>query len=388
VPGVPDPLLVFGPRSTSYDFGPAHPLTPRRFGTGISLLEALGAVPALAPEPAADEELGWIHDDDYIEHVKRASSDPSSAPRMGIGPGDTPRFDGMHEASAAVAGGSLRAMEAILRGDVEHAFHPGGGLHHAMPARAAGFCVYDDPALAIARARQDDLRVMYIDLDVHHGDGVQAIHWADPGVLTVSIHQSGRTLFPGTGFPEEMGGGAAVGTKVNLPLDPGTGERGWLPALELALPALAERFRPEVIVSQHGADAHAFDPLAQLLVTTTAMGAAARLVDSLAHRWAGGRWLATGGGGYDVYRVVPRAWAQVWLAASHRDVPPATPAAWRARWAADAEGYGQSPMPEAYDDPPNAGLPAGAAQEAANDRAIRVAERVVAEILKVLPAPA
>jgi acetoin utilization protein AcuC len=385
VPGVSEPLLVFGPRSTTYDFGPAHPLTPRRFGPGISLLQALGAVPGLAPEPASDEELGWAHDDAYIEHVKRCSWDPGTPPRAGIGPGDTPRFDGMHEASAAVAGGSLRAMEAILRGDVEHAFHPGGGLHHAMPARASGFCVYDDPALAIARARQDELRVMYIDLDVHHGDGVQAIHWADPGVLTVSIHQSGATLFPGTGFPEEMGGGGAVGTKVNLPLDPGTGERGWLPALELALPVLAERFQPEVIVSQHGADSHAFDPLAQLHVTTTAMGAAARLVDSLAHRWAGGRWLATGGGGYDVYRVVPRMWAQVWLAASHRDVPSETPPAWRARWAAEAERYGQSPMPETYDDPPNAGLPYGRAEEAADARAVRIAEEVVREILKVLP---
>ena len=132
----------------------------------------------------------------------------------------------MHEASAAVAGGSLRAMEAILRGDVEHAFHPGGGLHHAMPARASGFCVYDDPALAIARARRDDLRVMYIDLDVHHGDGVQAIHWADPGVLTVSIHETGLALFPGTGFPEELGGGAAVGHEGQPAARSGNGRAG------------------------------------------------------------------------------------------------------------------------------------------------------------------
>ena len=299
------PLLVYGPRSITYDFGSDHPLTPRRFGPGISLLEALGAVPGLAPEPASDAELEWIHDAAYLDVVKAFSREPLGLPRAGIGPGDTPAFAGMHDASAAVAGGSLRAMEAILGGDVIHAFHPGGGLHHAMPGRASGFCVYNDPALAIARARRDGLRVLYVDLDVHHGDGVQAIHWSDPGVMTVSIHETGLALFPGTGFPDELGGGDALGTKVNLPLDPRTGERGWLAALELVLPALAEAFQPEVLVSQHGADAHAFDPLAHLLVTTTAMGAAARLVDSLAHRWAGGRWLATGGGGYDVYRVVP-----------------------------------------------------------------------------------
>jgi acetoin utilization protein AcuC len=276
-------------------------------------------------------------------------------------------------------------MEAILRGDVQHAFHPGGGLHHAMPARASGFCVYDDPALAIARARRERLRVLYVDLDVHHGDGVQAIHWADPGVMTVSIHETGLALFPGTGFPDELGGGEAIGTKVNLPLGPGTGERGWLAAIELVLPALAEAFRPEVVVSQHGADAHAFDPLAHLRVTTTAMGAAARLVDGLAHRWAGGRWLATGGGGYDVYRVVPRAWAQVWLAASHREAPEEIPAAWRERWAEDGERYGQAPIPTTFDDEPNAGLPFRATDEAADARATSIAREVLALVLERLP---
>src|SRR5262245_39979832 len=373
----PHPLLVFGPRSTTYDFGPAHPLTPRRFGPGISLLEALGAVPNLAPEPATDDELEWVHERAYVEAVKAFSDDPLAWPRAGIGPGDTPAFGGMHDASAAVAGGSLRAMEAILRGEVEHAFHPGGGLHHAMPARASGFCVYNDPALAIARARRDGLRVLYIDLDVHHGDGVQAIHWSDPEVMTISIHETGMALFPGTGFPDELGGGAARGTKVNLPLDPGTGERGWLPALELVLPPLAGAFRPDIVVSQHGADCHALDPLAHLNVTTTAMGKAARLVDTIAHQHAGGRWLATGGGGYDVYRVVPRAWAHVWLAANHAPVPEATPAAWRERWAEDADRYGQAPLPETFDDPPNAGLPYRAAQEAADARAVGIAAGVL-----------
>jgi acetoin utilization protein AcuC len=378
------PLLVFGPRSTTYDFGPGHPLTPRRFGPGISLLEAIGAVPGLAPEPATDDELAWVHDPAYIEVVRAFAREPGAMPRNGIGPGDTPAFAGMHEASAAVAGGSLRAMEAILRGDVTHAFHPGGGLHHAMPARASGFCVYDDPALAIARARRDGLRVLYVDLDVHHGDGVQAIHWADPGVLTVSIHETGLALFPGSGFVDERGGGAAIGTKVNLPLDPGTGERGWLPALELVLPALAEAFRPEVVVSQHGSDCHAFDPLAHLRITTTAMGAAARLVDSLAHRWAGGRWLATGGGGYDVYRVVPRAWAQVWLAAAHRAVPEEVPQAWRDRWADAAAEHGQSPVPTTFDDPPDAGLRRGPMEDRADARAREVARQALDGALELL----
>jgi acetoin utilization protein AcuC len=382
----PDPLLVFGPRSATYDFGPAHPLTPRRFGPGISLLEALGAVPGLAPEPASEAELALVHDPAYIEHVKRCGFDPVGSWGMGIGPGDTPAFSGMHEASAAVAGGSLRAMEAILRGEAEHAFHPGGGLHHAMRARASGFCVYDDPALAIGRARQDGLRVLYIDLDVHHGDGVQAIHWDDPEVMTVSIHESGHALFPGTGFPDELGGAGAEGTKVNIPLDPGTGEIGWVEALELALPALAEAYRPEIVVSQHGADAHAFDPLAHLMVTTTAMGRAARLVDALAHRHAGGRWLATGGGGYDVYRVVPRMWGHVWLAQTHASVLGELSPEWRARWAEDAERHGQSPIPTSLDDPPNAGLPYRDPQDRADRRAADIARRSVELALAALRA--
>ncbi len=379
------PLLVFGPRSTTYDLGPAHPLTPRRFGPGIGLLEAVGATPGLAPEPVPDSVLEWIHDAGYVELVRAFSRDPESRPRAGIGPGDTPAFAGMHEASAAVAGGSVAAMEAILRGDVEHAIHPGGGLHHAMPARAGGFCVYNDPALAVARARRDGLRVLYIDLDVHHGDGVQRIHWNDPGVMTVSIHETGHALFPGTGFSDEIGGPAARGTKVNVPLDPGTGEIGWLAAVRLVLPALAESFRPEVIVSQNGADSHAFDPLAHLQVTTTAMGEAARLVDEIAHRWAGGRWLATGGGGYDIFRVVPRAWALTWLAGAHRETPRAIPEQWRARWASEAALAAGVELPTRFEDPPNAGLPYGAREEAADRHAVEIAREALEAVGRSSP---
>jgi acetoin utilization protein AcuC len=267
-------------------------------------------------------------------------------------------------------------MEAILRGDVTHAFHPGGGLHHAMPSRASGFCIYNDPALAIARARRDGLRVLYVDLDVHHGDGVEAIHRDDPGVLTFSIHESGRYLFPGTGAVVEAAAGPAAGTVVNVPLEPLTGERVWLSTVETLLPELASAFRPDIVVSQHGCDTHAWDPLAHLNVTTTAMGGAARVVDAVAHGWAGGRWLSTGGGGYGVYRVVPRAWSHIWLAAAHREVPDGLPEGWRARWSGEAARFGDPQLPETFDDPPNAGLPFDAAQDAADARSTATVDMV------------
>jgi acetoin utilization protein AcuC len=375
-------LLVYGPLSETYDFGPGHPLTPRRFGPGIDLLRSVGAEPGLAPEPTSDRELRLCHTRRYIRAVKGFSTTPYGGDgEHGIAEGgDDPPFAGMHEAGAMVAGGSLRAMEAILRGDVEHAFHPGGGLHHAMPDRASGFCIYDDPALAIARARGEGLRVLYVDLDVHHGDGVQAIHWEDPGVMTVSFHESGRYLFPGTGAVDELGEGFAAGTAVNVPLEPGTGEGAWLAAVRSLLPELAAAFGPDLIVSQHGCDAHAWDPLAHLRVTTTAMGEAARLVDAVAHWYAGGRWLATGGGGYDAYRVVPRAWSLVWLAGAHRVVPETITDAWRERWEGEAGTYGQAPLPTMFDDAPNAGLPLDLVQLAAEERSratADVARRVV-----------
>jgi acetoin utilization protein AcuC len=377
------PLLVFGPRSLTYDFGPGHPLTPRRFGPGIDLLAAVGARPGLAPEPASDRELRLVHTAEYIRAVRRFSADPSRLPERGIGPGDTPAFAGMDEAAASVAGGSLRAIEAVLDDRASHAYQPGGGLHHAMPDRGSGFCVYDDVGLAIAFARQRGARVLYVDLDVHHGDGVQAMHWDDPGVLTVSLHQSGRTIFPGTGFVDELGGETALGSAVNVPFEPWTGDDPWLEAVHRLVPQLAAAFGPDVVVSQHGADAHAFDPLGNLHITTRAMSEAARTVDRVAHRWADGRWLATGGGGYSVYRAVSRAWALTWLAGAHRAPPVVTPEEWRARWTDEALRFGDGPMPESFLDPPNAGIPESQLQDS-SERRSRITVALVREV--VLPA--
>jgi ribosomal protein S18 acetylase RimI-like enzyme len=192
-------------------------------------------------------------------------------------------------------------------------------------------------------------------------------------VLTVSFHESGRYLFPGTGFVSEVGAGEAAGSIVNVPLEPETGEKAWLAAVSRIVPELAAAFSPDIIVSQHGCDTHAWDPLAHLMVTTTAMGSAARLVDELAHRWAGGRWLATGGGGYGVYRVVPRAWAHVWLAGAHREAPNRLPVAWRERWAGESVRYGDPSLPETLDDAPNAGRPMSPSQAAAEARSLETA---------------
>lgn len=376
-----EPLLVYGDINLAYDFGPEHPLTPRRFPPSIDLLRTLGAARFLAPRVATDDKLARLHTLDYIRTVRNFSDNPFLPPHSGIGPGDCPQFDGMHEASAAIAGGSIEAVDLILAGEVEHALNPGGGLHHALTGRASGFCIYNDVALGVARARDAGHRVLYVDLDVHHGDGTQALFWDDPQVLTFSIHESGATLFPGTGGVEERGGGGAVGTAVNVPLQAFSGDGSWLAAVEKVVPALAEAFRPTFLVSQHGCDTHVYDPLAHLRVTTRAYRAATLMLDRVAHTFAEGRWLATGGGGYDAYRVVPRSWSLVWLAQAHREPPSATDPEWRTRWTPEAKRFGQSPLPGEWLDPEDLVKPEEADLAIANARTV---ERALAGALEQL----
>lgn len=250
----------------------------------------------------------------------------------GLGTIDDPAFHGMHEASALIAGQSVAAAEAVWRGEAEHAVNFAGGLHHAMPGGAAGFCVYNDAALAIARLLELGAeRVAYVDVDVHHGDGVQAAFWDDPRVLTVSLHEHPRTLFPQTGWPEETGGPAAEGSAVNVALPAGTGDEGWLRAFHATVPELLEDFRPQVLVTQHGADTHFEDPLAHLAVSLDAQRAVQEACHRLAHEHAGGRWLALGGGGYAVVDVVPRSWTHLVGIAAHHPVDPQSvvPDVWR-----------------------------------------------------------
>jgi acetoin utilization protein AcuC len=357
----PTPLVVYGPGNHAYDFGDAHPFTPRRFGPGIDLLRELGAQSFVAPAGVPDAVLETVHERHYIRLVRLLSDYPEAAAESGFDDRDTPPFYDMHDAAAGIVGGTLAAMDRILAGEVVHAFHPGGGLHHAFPGRAGGFCVYNDLAVAIRRARDSGHRVLYVDTDAHHGDGVESIFWEDPLVQTVSIHESVLSLFPGSGFVDDRGGHGAEGSAVNIPLEAGTADASWLDAVERVVPAVADAFRPTLLVTTQGCDGHLLDPLSNLALSTGALHHAARLLDGVAHRHAGGRWLATGAGGYDVYRVVPRSWALTWLAMAHREVPAGIPAAWLDRWAAEAAAYRQGPLPQVFLDPVDDAAAAGPA---------------------------
>ncbi len=318
-----------------YDHGPGHPLRPQRVTLTRSLIHACGLLEApgvteVVGRDATDDELALVHDPLYIDAVRRAGQGQrASWWEFGFGPGDNPVFPAMHEAGARVAGATLVAAEAVLSGRAQHAFNPSGGLHHAMPARASGFCVYDDPAVAIAWLLAQGVdRVAYVDVDVHHGDGPDAIFAADPRVLTISLHQDGRTLFPGSGFVADCGTGDARGTTVNVPLPPETGDEGWLAAFEEVVPPLVEAFAPEILVTQLGCDTHHLDPLARLHLTTAAYRRAAAVLHELAHIAAGGRWLATGGGGYQWARVVPRAWTTYFAEMTGVELADDLPAGW------------------------------------------------------------
>lgn len=331
----PTTTVVWDRALLDYDMG-EHPLNPVRVELTMALAEELGVldrpgVRLVTPEPATEADLTRVHRPDYLEAVRHAPIDPFFR-GWGLNTTDNPVFDGMHEASARICGASIAAAEAVWFGTTKRAVNIAGGLHHAMAARAAGFCVYNDPAVAIARLLdQGAQRVAYVDVDVHHGDGVQAAFWNDPRVLTISLHETPLTLFPGTGFADETGGPGAEGSAVNVPLPPGTGDGGWLRAFHAIVPSVLRAFAPEIIFSQCGADSHLLDPLADLRLSVDGQRAAHLAMRELADELCDGRWVATGGGGYALVEVVPRAWTHLLATATGEPLDPRTPtpAAWR-----------------------------------------------------------
>jgi len=348
-----------------YDFGGDHPFQSRRLVAFIDLLESSGLWHSddqrerLALRAATVEELSLIHTPEYIAAVQRLSAPEETADAerkrkaaershlevtYGFAEGDTPVFPGMHEVSAHIAGGTLVAVSAVMGLPAGgtcaaaeerplHVFHPAGGLHHAWANRASGFCVYNDIAVAIAHVLSStEAKILYLDFDAHHGDGVQRAFYDDPRVMTVSFHETGQYLFPGTGDVLELGNGSGRGYSVNIPLEPFTEDASLLEGMNSLLAPLVMAFGPDVIVSQHGCDGHAWDPLTHLALTTSSFQAQARLTHQLAHSWCEGRWVALGGGGYDQFRVVPRVWSALWAEMSGQTLPEQLPEPWVRRW--------------------------------------------------------
>lgn len=356
--------LMFDPAELQYDFGPEHPLQAQRLMALIDLIESCGlwsktdAQAGLPARVAARAELELVHTAEYLDAVEQLSAQVDLrkfsqeelhrrehlARDYGFAEGDTPPMPGMHAVTSLIAGGSLVALSAIMGllegGSFEnwekrplHIFHPAGGLHHAWPDRASGFCVYNDAAVAIAHVlRSTEAKVLYLDFDAHHGDGVQKAFYDEPRVMTISLHETGRHLFPGSGDVLEMGQGLGRGYSVNLPLQPFTEDDSYTAVMEAIIPPLIVSFAPDVLVTVHGCDTHTWDPLTHLNLTMRGISAQIKLAHQLAHTYCRGRWLALGGGGYDLYRVVPRAWGMVWSEMSGQKLPERLPEAWVDRW--------------------------------------------------------
>jgi len=309
-----------------FDFGEAHPFKVYRLGLFFDLCQHYRLVERpdvdLVPlREATEEEALPFHSKGYLEALRLASSGmwvPNQFAH-GLGTTDNPIFPDVYEWGMLIAGGSIDAAEALLHG-ATRAFNPAGGLHHAMPSRASGFCHINDGVLAIERLRREGKRVVYVDIDAHHGDGVQHAFYSTRDVLTISIHQTGYTIFPGTGFEEETGLGEGRGYSINIPLLPGAGDRAYDQAFEeLILPAV-ELYAPDVVVTQLGTDALIGDLLANLRMSLHGFERAVERFRAL-----GVPWLALGGGGYDVANVV-RAWALAWSVMLDERLPDEIPA--------------------------------------------------------------
>jgi acetoin utilization protein AcuC len=352
------PTVIYAPAYRSYSFGDEHPFSSVRVDMMLDLLDALGHhAETVEPEPATREELLVVHADAFVRCVEELSAckEVSNCQQYGLGTQDTPAFPGMDEAARWLVGGTLYGARLISERGERRVLQLGGGLHHARHSFASGFCIYNDVAIAISSLIRSGLRVAYIDIDVHHCDGVQQILYDDPRVMTVSLHESGKYLFPGTGEIRDLGSGAARGLKLNLPLQPFTEGASYLEVFERVVPAALRHFRPDVLVVQAGADAHFEDPLADLMLTTRDYEVIFRRILEWAEGFTAGRVLFTLGGGYS-FRATPRVWTLLYLLMHDRPVPPELPEEWRSRWSSvfekELSTSFHDPNP-AHDDIPN-----------------------------------
>ena len=296
-----------------YDYGPTHPLQVIRLKLTYDLLKSYGlldlpSVQFISTIKAEEKDLAAFHSEEYLNMLKQADNGhlPGNAISYGLGPGDNPVFQGLYNWSLLVTGATLQAVDFVAEGKGEIAFNIAGGLHHAMKARASGFCYINDPVIGIMRLLSLGKRVAYIDIDVHHGDGVQEAFYETNQVLTISLHETGYTLFPGTGFEHEIGKGKGEGYCVNLPFPPRTDDEVYSWAFEEVVPGLVQAFKPDVVVTQLGVDTFYNDPLANLHLSIYGYERVLKRIKDLAPRW-----VALGGGGYNISNVA-RAWTVAW----------------------------------------------------------------------------
>ena len=314
-------VFIFSPEQLKYKFSHNHPFNQARLKLTLDLLVKSNAIEKkqiVPPRAATREELLLFHDPQYVDAVHMAGHGklPNElAESYGLATEDVPIFANMHEASSLLVGGSLTAVDYVMSGKAKHALNLGGGLHHGFRGKASGFCIYNDSAIAIRyiQEKYPDAKVLYIDTDAHHGDGVQWAFYDDRNVCTLSIHETGRYLFPGTGNINERGQGEGYGFSFNIPVDAFTEDESWLACYRTAVIEIAEYFKPDVIFTQNGADSHYWDPLTHLSATMKIYKEIPKLAHEIAHQYCEGRWIAVGGGGYDIWRVVPRAWSYIWL---------------------------------------------------------------------------
>ncbi|MFS8652294.1 MAG: acetoin utilization protein AcuC [Caldibacillus sp.] len=350
-------VFIYSDELLNYRFPGRHPFNQKRIQLTLDLLKTLNAIKdeqIIPPRIASDEELSLVHDERFINTVKKAENGQINVDQLfsyGLGTEDTPVFPKIHEASARVVGGTLVAAEYVMEGKANHALHLGGGLHHSLQGRASGFCIYNDCAVAIRWiVDRYDAKVLYIDTDAHHGDGVQWAFYDYPNVCTVSIHETGKYLFPGTGNIYERGYGKGYGYSFNIPLEAFTEDDSWLEAYETAVWEIAEYFKPDILITQNGADAHYYDPLTHLSTTMKIYRKIPQVAKQIAETYCEGRWIALGGGGYDIWRVVPRAWAMIWIVMTGFQLQTdELPKKWLVKWQKEADVK----LPETWDDPAN-----------------------------------
>ncbi|MBF0842544.1 MULTISPECIES: acetoin utilization protein AcuC [Mammaliicoccus] len=319
---------VYSEDLLKYRFSDSHPFNQMRLKLTTDLLIDLGVLKSehlIQPRIATDEELELVHEPSYIEAIKKAGNGDlpiEEYDKYGLNSEDTPQFVNMHENSARVVGGTLNAVDAVMSGEAKRACHLGGGLHHGFKGKASGFCIYNDSAVAIQYLQSKyKQRVLYIDTDAHHGDGVQWSFYTNEDVMNFSIHETGRYLFPGTGAITERGDGKGFGRTVNIPLDAYTEDESYIDVFKETVEAVCKAYKPDIILSVNGVDIHYLDPLTHLSCTLNTLYQIPYIVKNLADEYCDGKVIMIGGGGYNIWRVVPRAWSHVWFALNDLDTP-------------------------------------------------------------------